>query len=68
MFEPLILLGLFGAVVWVIARSIFILIHGESRADVYRRPRDTIANFVEENYGSHFVHESSLGAAGLHKL
>ncbi len=68
MFELLIALGLFGGLVWVIALAIFMIMRNERGADTSYQPRDTIASFVEENYGSHFMAESALGEASLRKL
>ena len=55
MFEALIVLGLFGGVVWAIAHAIFLLMRNDAQVEVSYRTRDTIARFVEENYGRHFV-------------
>ncbi len=68
MFELLMALGLFGGVVWVIAHAIFLLLHGDRDDDAPPRYRDAIATFVEENYGSHFLHENDLGEDRLRKL
>ncbi len=68
MFAPLIALGLFGGVVWVISHAIFLLMHNESSRGVSHQPHDPITRFVEENYGSHFGHVNSLGAVNLQNL
>ena len=58
MFEPLVILGLLAGIVWMIAQAIFLLMRKEAGADVSRRAGDTMARFVEENYGSRFVAEN----------
>jgi hypothetical protein len=68
MFQLLIALGLFGGVVWVVSRAIFLIMRGDTGDDTSPRYRDTIATFVEENYGSHFQHESHLGEERLRKI
>ena len=68
MFELLIALGLFAGVVWVISRAIFLIMRGDTVDDTSPQYRDTIATFIEENYGSHFLHESHLGEDKLRKL
>jgi hypothetical protein len=60
--------GLFGAVVWVIAYAIFLLLHKDVNVDTSSQARDTIARFVEENYGSHFVADDALLQQSLHRL
>lgn len=59
MFEPLIVLGLFGALVWVISQAIFMLLHADRSIGDSPRPRDTLAGFVAENYGSRFDLEAT---------
>ena len=68
MFEPLIALGLFGGLVWVVAQAIFMLMHGERGDEIFPEHRDTIATFVRENYGSRFEYENPLGDKSLRKL
>jgi hypothetical protein len=68
MFEPLIALGLFGGVVWVVSHAIFLIMHTDRGNDILPEYRDTIATFVQENYGSHFGHANSLGEESLRKL
>lgn len=68
MFEPLIVLGLFGGVVWVIAHAIFMLMRNDNGADDSSRSSDTLASFVEENYGTRFVSENPLGDEGMRRL
>jgi hypothetical protein len=68
MFEPLIALGLFGGLVWVIAHAIFMLVHGERGEELFPEHRDTLAKFVEENYGARFVSENPLGEEGMRRL
>ena len=60
MFEPLVVLGLFGGLVWVIAQAIFMLIHGESGAEVSCAAQDTLTTFVEQNYGTRFIRLGTL--------
>jgi hypothetical protein len=67
MFEPLMVFGLFGAIVWVITQAIFILIHGDGRVQESFPAHDTLTDFVEENYGTHFVSGTPLGAEGLRR-
>ena len=55
MTEFLIVLSLFAALVWAIARAILLLIHMDSPDDASSQPVDPISRYVEENYGSHFV-------------
>ena len=54
MFEALRALGLFGAMVWVIAHAIFLLMRNDANTGSADRAHDTIARFVAENYGSRF--------------
>ena len=54
MFEALMALGLLGALVWVIAHAIFLLMRNDSNAAPIDRARDTLAHFVAENYGPRF--------------
>ncbi len=68
MFELLMALGLFGGVVWAIAHAIFLLMRNDSNVDVSRQTRDTIARFVEENYGSRFVSGDPLPEENLRRL
>ena len=68
MFEPLIALGLFGALVWVIAQAIFMLLHGDSGAEESYPVQDTLTDFVEQNYGTRFVPENPLGEEDLRRL
>lgn len=68
MFEPLIVFGLFGAVVWAIAHAIFLLMRSDTGVEVTRRAGDTMARFVEENYGSRFVAESLVQEECLRRL
>lgn len=68
MFEPLVILGLLGGVVWMIAHAIFLLMRSDAGADVTRRAGDTMARFVEENYGPRFVAESLLQEECLRRL
>ena len=55
MFEVMIALGLFGALVWVIAHAIFLLMRNDANVGSADRAHDTIARFVAENYGPRFV-------------
>ena len=66
MFQLMMVVGLFGAVVWVIAYAIFL--HKDVNVDTSSQARDTIARFVEENYGSHFVADDALLQQSLHRL
>jgi len=59
---------LFGAVVWVISQAIFLIMHTDGGNDILPGYRDTIATFVEENYGSHFGYENGFGEESLRKL
>ena len=68
MFEPLIALALFGGVVWVIAQAIFMLMHGDRGAGESFQTHDTLADFVEQNYGTRFVSENPLGEEGMRRL
>ena len=68
MFELLIALGFFGAVVWVIAYAIFLLLRKDVNVDTSSQARDTIARFVEENYGSRFVPDTPLPEQNLRRL
>jgi hypothetical protein len=68
MFQPLIVLGLFGGVVWVISHAIFMLMHGECGASAACGSTETLKSFVEQNYGSRFVAENRLEEEGLRRL
>ena len=68
MFEPLIVLGLFGALVWMISQAIFMLLHSDRATDSSPRPGDTLADFVEENYGSRFDVEKTVANQRLWTL
>ncbi len=57
MTEIFILLSLFAALVWAVARTVLLLIHADARDDTAARHGDPIATYVEENYGSHFVED-----------
>ena len=65
MFEPLIVLGLFSALVWVISQAIFMLLHTDHGTDDLPRSRDTLAGFVAENYGSRFDVEKTFAEQRL---
>jgi hypothetical protein len=68
MFEPLIVMAVFGGTVWMIAQAIFMLLRHEGGVDETAQARDTLAEFVEQNYGTHFMPESALGEEGLRRL
>ncbi|MEO7728807.1 MAG: hypothetical protein ABIS45_16265 [Burkholderiales bacterium] len=68
MFQQLIVLGLFGGMVWMIAQAIFILLRSDRDADLTYRSGDTLARFVEENYGTRFVAANPLGEEGMRRL
>jgi hypothetical protein len=68
MLEPLIVFGVFGGTVWVIAQAIFMLLRHENGVDDMEQRHDTLAEFVEQNYGTHFMPESALGDEGLRRL
>lgn len=68
MFEVLMVLGLFGGVVWAIAHAIFLLLRNDAGGVNSYEARDTIARFVEENYGTHFVPDDPLPEASLRRL
>ena len=68
MFEPLLVLGLFGGVVWAIAHAIFLLLRNDANSVDTHEARDTIARFVEENYGTHFVPDDPLPEINLRRL
>lgn len=68
MFEPLVILSLLGGMVWMIAHAIFLLMRNDARADVSRRKGDTMARFVEENYGSRYVAENLVQEECLRRL
>ena len=68
MFEPLVILGLLGGMVWMIAHAIFLLMRSDTGVEVTRRAGDTMARFVEENYGSRFVAESLVQEECLRRL
>ncbi len=55
MTEILIVLSLFAALAWVIARAVLIFVRSESADDAPGAPVDPISTYVDENYGSHFV-------------
>lgn len=55
MTEVLIALSLFAALVWVVARTVLLLINVDAPDDAAAGHVDPIATYVEENYGSHFV-------------
>ena len=57
MTEIFILLSLFAALVWAVARTVLLLIHADVPDDIGIRHVDPIATYVEENYGSHFVED-----------
>jgi hypothetical protein len=59
MFQLMMAVGLLGAVVWVIAHAIFLLLRNDARVETPYRARNTVARFVEENYGSRFAPEGS---------
>ena len=54
--------------VWMIAHAIFLLMRSDTGVEVTRRAGDTMARFVEENYGSRFVAESLLQEECLRRL
>ena len=60
MFQLMMAVGLLGAVVWVIAHAIFLLLRNEARVESSYPARNTVARFVEENYGSRFAPEGVL--------
>ena len=68
MFQLVMVAGLFGAVVWVIAHAIFLLLRNEVNVDTSYQARDTIARFVEENYGSRFVPDTPQQEQNLRRL
>ena len=68
MFEPLVVLALFGGLVWMVSQAIFMLLRGSSDADVSMRRGDTMTSFVEENYGVRFVSANPLGEEGMRRL
>jgi hypothetical protein len=68
MFELLIAVGLFAAVVWMIAHAIFLLMRGDGDADVQCEPRDALVRYVEQNYGAYLVPENPLGEEQIRRL
>jgi hypothetical protein len=68
MLGPLIAFALFCGVVWVVAQAIFMLLHVERDEEIQSEHRDPIATFVEENYGSHFMHDDQRGQGSLRKF
>ncbi len=68
MIELLVAVGLFGGMVWMIAHAIFLLMHSDADGESSYRACDTVARFVEENYGSRFVHDASLPEQCLRRL
>jgi hypothetical protein len=68
MIEPVIAVGVFGAVAWAIAQAIFMLVHGDSGVEAVRSTSDTLTDFVEQNYGTHFVPDDPQGEMGLRRI
>jgi hypothetical protein len=68
MFEPLIALGLFAAMVWVVAQAIFMLVRGDDCVDDTCRTGDSMIRCVAENYGARFAAVDTLGEEGLRRL
>ena len=55
MVEVFLVLSLFVALVWVVARTVLILVRSGERQEQAPAPADPISRYVDENYGSHFV-------------
>jgi hypothetical protein len=68
MFQLLMAVGLLGAVVWVIAHAIFLLLRHDGNVDTTYQARNTVARFVEENYGSRFGPDGMLQGQNLRGL
>ena len=68
MFNVLIALGLFVAVVWVVAHAVFLLTRTDGEVAESRGPDDPISTFVRENYGAHYEPESCFSEKSLRKL
>ena len=68
MFNVLIALGLFVAVVWVVAHAVFLLTRADAEEAGSRGPDDPISTFVRENYGAHYEPENCFSEESLRKL
>jgi len=68
MFNVLIALGLFVAVVWVVAHAMFLLMRVDRNEQASRAPDDPISAFVRENYGAHLEPETCFSEESLRKL
>jgi hypothetical protein len=68
MFQLMMAVGLLGAVVWVIAHAIFLLLRHDAKIDTSYQARNTVARFVEENYGSRFAPDGTLPGQRLRGL
>ena len=68
MFDVLIALGLFAAVVWVIAHAMFLIMRVDRNEKVLPGRDDPISTFVKENYGVHYEPESCFSEESLRKL
>jgi len=68
MSDVLIALGLFVAVVWVIAHAMFLVMRVDRNEKALPGRDDPISTFVRENYGSHGEPENYFGEQSLRKL
>jgi hypothetical protein len=67
MSELFIVLGLFVALAWAIARAVLMLVRPAAQCDVPAAHADPITTYVDENYGSHFADDPITGSHGLRR-
>lgn len=68
MTELFIVLGLFVCVVWIISRTVLLLVHLDTLDDVPTGHFDPITTYISDNYGQHFQDENISVNELLRKL
>ena len=68
MTELFIVLGLSACVVWIISRTVLLLVRMDTLNDVPTAHFDPISSYVSDNYGQHFQDENKVAEECWRKL
>ena len=68
MSELFFVLSLFIVLVWVIVRAVLLVVDIDTPEAFHDTRGDPISTYVEENYGSHFAHDSRSVNQSLRSL
>ena len=68
MTEVFVVLGLFVCIVWLISRTVLLLVRLDAPDDIPAKHFDPITTYVLDNYGQHFQDENKSVENLLRKL